>query len=83
MIKRVVMKVVVFFDDDEVAEGFFDTADLGEIGHAYTCGPCVGMHEVESIEEVAGEALREGLQAIGNDGAFFDNEERGGAEACG
>jgi hypothetical protein len=71
MIKRAIVKVIVYFDDDEVAEGFFNDADLGEIGHAYTTGPCVGAHEVESIEVVEGEALREGLLAIGNDGEFF------------
>jgi hypothetical protein len=72
MIKRAIVKVTVYFDDDEVAEGFFSDADLAEIGHAYTAGPCVGAAEVESIEVIEGEALRAGLLAIGNDGTFFD-----------
>ena len=72
MIKRAILKVTVYFSDDEVSEGFFTEADLSEIGHAYTTGPCVGAAEVESIEVVEGEALRAGLLAIGNDGEFFD-----------
>lgn len=72
MIKRAVVKVVVYFDDTEVDERLFSEAELGEIGHAYMFGPCVGMHEVESIEPISGAALREGLLTIGNDGTFFD-----------
>ncbi len=75
MIKRAEVKVVVFFDDEEVADGFFDGAELGEIGHAYQFGPCVGTHTVESIEPISGAALRDGLLAIGNDGTFFEYAE--------
>jgi len=79
MIKKAIVKVIVYFDDEEVDESLFSEAELGEIGHAYTFGPCVGQHEVESIEAVEGEALREGLRAIGNDGTFFDDDERASA----
>lgn len=72
MIKRAILKVTVYFDEDDVVEGFFNEAELAEIGESYTTGPCVGAHEVESIETVSGEALQEGLLAIGNDGTFFD-----------
>lgn len=71
MIKRVTLKVTVYFDEDDVAEGFWDDAGLGEIGEAYNSGPCVGAHTVESIEAVSGPELRAGLLAIGNDGEFF------------
>lgn len=65
----------MYFENEAVAESFFNDADLGEIGHAYSTRPCVGTHEVESIEVIAGEALRAGLLAIGNDGAFFDQPD--------
>ena len=39
MIERVTLKVTVYFDDDEVAEEWWDGVGLGE---AHDRGPCVG-----------------------------------------
>lgn len=42
MFKRVTLKVTVYFDDDEVAEEWWDGVGLGDLGEAHDRGPCVG-----------------------------------------
>lgn len=54
------------------AEGF---PFLDEVVYGMTYGHAVGSYEIGEPERVEGEALRDGLVAIGNDGTFFASED--------
>jgi hypothetical protein len=59
-------------DNLDEAEGFpFLDAAIYEM----TYGSAVGSYEIGEPQVVEGEALRDGLIAIGNDGTFFEDAD--------
>lgn len=65
---KTVITLTVFHDDKDTLDGL----SLTDIDYETNDGRMIGFHEITSSQCIRKEDLKQELQAIGNDGTFFD-----------
>lgn len=65
---KTVITLTVFHDEKDTLDGL----SLTDIDYETNDGRMIGFHEITSSQCIRKEDLKQELQAIGNDGTFFD-----------
>lgn len=63
------------FGDGATLQAALSNMDLADICHEMDQGDFVGIVEVGEPEEIAADKVAEELEAVGNDGSFFGDEQ--------
>lgn len=61
--------------DEKEAAAYFGNMDMASMMHAIDDGDMIGSFQVSSVLELAEHEVVPALEAVGNDGAFFDAED--------